>query len=227
MISFKDQNTVNNTVNSIVDMTVNMGVFTTVGIQDKVLRSARFDLSDGSNLKNMEMAQIYADKFRKEFFQKGSGMIFWGNFGRGKSYTAACIANALIDKGIPVLITSFTRLSQQLYSEQDKNAFLAALNRYDLLNIDDLGVERKSDYMLENMFNVIDERYKSNKPMIITTNLTLEQLENPSSLALSRLYERILEKCTPLVFDGENLRDDKRVQNFEEAKKVFRGRGIN
>ncbi|WKY48663.1 hypothetical protein Q5O24_04935 [Eubacteriaceae bacterium ES3] len=73
----------------------------------------------------------------------------------------ACIANALIDKGIPVLMTSFTRLSQQLYSEQDKNTFLAALNRYDLLNIDDLGVERKSDYMLENMFNVIDERYKS------------------------------------------------------------------
>ncbi|WKY48664.1 hypothetical protein Q5O24_04940 [Eubacteriaceae bacterium ES3] len=57
--------------------------------------------------------------------------------------------------------------------------------------------------------------------MIIITNLTLEQLENPSSLALSRLYERILEKCTPLVFDGENLRDDKRSQNFEHVKKVL------
>ncbi|MDI3536902.1 MAG: replication protein DnaC [Eubacteriaceae bacterium] len=75
--------------------------------------------------------------------------------------------------------------------------------------------------MLENMFAIIDQCYKNNKAMVITTNLTLQMLENPTTIAQSRLYDRILEKCVPLFFDGPNKRDDKRTQNFAHVKKVF------
>ncbi|WKY45633.1 ATP-binding protein [Eubacteriaceae bacterium ES2] len=194
---------------------------TVQGIQDKALRSASFEKADGSNQKNMQRAQSYVQKFREDFYPQGSGLLFWGDTGRGKTYTAACIANALIDKGIPVLKTDFSTISNQLYAAQDKNATLASFNRYDLLVIDDLGVERKSDYMLENMFIIIDQCYKNNKPMIITTNITLQMLGNPTSIVQSRLYDRILEKCIPLFFDGPNRRDEKRTRNFEHAKKVF------
>lgn len=138
-----------------------------------------------------------------------------------KSYVAACIANDLISQGIPALMTSATKINNELFNQHDKNKYIETLNYYRLLIIDDLGVERKTDFALENLFTVIDERYKSNKPLIITTNLSLEQMENPAQMAHKRIYDRILEKCTPLAFDGSNKRSEKRMINFEESRQQF------
>jgi len=144
--------------------------------------------------------------------------LLWGDVGTGKSYVAACIANALISQGIAALMTSATKINNEFFYEKDKNKYIDALNYYQLLIIDDLGVERKTDFAMENLFTVIDERYKSNKPLIITTNLTLEQMENPAQMDHKRIYDRILEKCTPLAFDGSNKRREKRRLNFAAAR---------
>jgi DNA replication protein DnaC len=190
----------------------------TRGIQDAALRACSFDQSDGSNPENIKIAQIYAATFSENFYPQGSGLLLWGDVGTGKSYVAACIANALINEGIPALMTSAAKINNELFNQQDKNKYLETLNYYELLIIDDLGVERKSDFALENLFTVIDERYKSNKPLIITTNLTLEQMEHPAQIAHKRIYDRILEKCTPLAFDGSNKRQEKRLINFAAAR---------
>ena len=190
----------------------------TQGIQDAALRDCCFERSDGSNPANMEIAETYAATFRESFYQKGSGLLLWGDVGTGKSYVAGCIANALIRAGIPALMTSFTRINNELFHEHDKNHYIESLNYYQLLIIDDLGVERKSDFALENLFTVIDERYKSNKPLIVTTNLTLDQMENPAQIEHKRIYDRILEKCTPMAFDGSNKRQEKRLINFKAAR---------
>ena len=92
-----------------------------------------------------------------------------------------------------------------MFSE-DRAAFIASLDEYDLLIIDDLGVERSTDYAMEQMFFVIDSRYRSRRPMIITTNLKLSELKNPPDLAHARIYDRILERCAPILFDGKNFR---------------------
>ena len=63
------------------------------------------------------------------------------------------------------------------YTAAKKNEYLKSLNRYQLLIIDDLGVERDTPYVLETVYLVIDERYKSGKQFIITTNLSLEKLQ--------------------------------------------------
>lgn len=81
-----------------------------------------------------------------------------------------------------------------MFSE-DRASFIASLDEYDLLIIDDLGVERSTDYVMEQMFFVIDSRYRSRRPMIITTNLKLSELKNPPDLAHARIYDRILERC--------------------------------
>ena len=82
------------------------------------------------------------------------------------------------------------------------------MDENDLLIIDDLGVERSTDYAMEQMFFVIDSRYRSRRPMIITTNLKLSELKNPPDLAHARIYDRILERCAPILFDGKNFREE-------------------
>ena len=100
----------------------------------------------------------------------------------GKSYLAGCIANALMEKEIPVHMTNFALILNDLCSPalRGRNEYISRLCRYPLLIIDDFGMERGTDYGLEQVFNVIDSRYRSGKPLIVTTNLTLDDLQNPA-----------------------------------------------
>lgn len=91
---------------------------------------------------------------------------------------------------------------------------------YDLLIIDDLGVERSTEYAMEQMFHVIDCRYRSRKPMIITTNLKLSELKNPPDLVHARVYDRILERCGPILFAGKNFREENAAATKAAAKEI-------
>ncbi len=101
--------------------------------------------------------------------------IYTTDVGTGKTFLAACIVNAFMERNIPVLVTSFPKLLIALggiYSGE-KYEYLQSLNCYKPLIIDNLGVERDNPYVLETVYLVIDERYKSGKPYTITTNLSL------------------------------------------------------
>ena len=108
-------------------------------------------------------------------------------------------------------MTNFSRILNTLTGMhfEDRNQFINSLNRYSLLIIDDLGIERNSDFALEQVFNVIDSRYRSKKPLIITTNLTLSELNNAADIAHKRIYDRILERCIPVRINNRNIRQDK------------------
>ena len=86
--------------------------------------------------------------------------------------------------------------------------------------IDDLGVERSTEYAMEQMFFVIDSRYRSRRPMIITTNLKLSELKNPPDLAHARIYDRILERCAPILFAGKNFREENAGATKQAAKDI-------
>ena len=193
----------------------------TQGIQDRNFREWTFENDDGSNPKQMDKAMRYCLKW-DEMYRDNIGLLLWGNVGTGKTYFAACIANYLISKGVPVMMTNFIRLINALTGfEEDKNAYIQSLNNYKLLIIDDLGAERQSDYMLEQVYNIIDSRYKNNQPLIITTNLTLEEIKNPKDIKYSRIYSRILEMCVPIKFDGADRRKEAFTSKLEKAKKLF------
>lgn len=147
-------------------------------------------------------------------------MLLWGSVGTGKTFAASCIANALTEQGVPVLMTNFSKILNSLSGmfSEDRNKYLASLGKFDLLIIDDLGIERNSEYAQEPVYNVVDSRYLSRLPFIITTNLTLSELKNPKDTAHARIYDRILERCAPVLFNGKNYR----TENAETTKNDIR-----
>lgn len=191
------------------------------GLQDKALYDYTFDKDNGIN-PEMPYAHKYVENW-EDMKARSSGLLLWGNVGTGKSFFAGCIANALLEKGVPVLMTNFSRILNTLTGMhfEDRNQFIYSLNRYSLLIIDDLGIERNSEFALEQVFNVIDSRYRSKKPLIVTTNLTLTELNNAPDVAHRRIYDRILERCAPIRINNRNIRQDNASANLQEAKKIL------
>ena len=193
------------------------------GLQDRTFYGYTFERCDTSQ-ENAIYAKRYVEHF-SEMMQAGQGLLFWGNVGTGKTFLAGCIANALLEQKIPVLMTSFPKILNALgglYSAE-RNEYLASLNRYTLLVIDDMGIERDTQYTLETVYTVIDERYKSGKPFIITTNIQLDILGNPQDLEHARIYDRIMERCMPVFFGGKNYRSELGQGNRDTAKKILTG----
>ena len=178
------------------------------------MQNWRFENDDGAN-KQISIAKNYAKNFNQMFKDK-KGLLLFGNVGTGKTYMAACIVNALVDKGIPCLVTSFPRISNQLIGVYEKQEYLDSLNRYSLLVIDDLGSERDTSYMGEVVTNVIDSRYRSGKPLIVTTNLTADELKNPKDISESRVYSRLLEMCIPVEIKCYDRRKKKLIDEHDK-----------
>lgn len=160
----------------------------------------------------------YADNF-DTMFSQNQGLLLWGSMGSGKTFSAACIANALLNKGVGVVMDSFANLLGEAKGIGGET--VGRLNRAKLLIIDDLGAERNTDFALEKVYSVIDSRYRSGLPMILTTNLSLAEMQSTTDLRYARIYERILEVCYPVQFNGRSFRRGKAVGRFNEMKKFF------
>lgn len=183
------------------------------------MSSWTFENDSRENAKLSDAMINYAEQF-KDFLEDGRGLLLSGTVGTGKTYFAACIANRLIDKGYRVLMTNFARLTNQIQGTfEGKQALIDDLNRYPLLILDDLGAERKSEYMQEMVFNIIDSRYRSGLPFIITTNLSLEEIKKPQDLTCSRIYDRILERCFPIEMNGGSKRRQAVKESYFDTKK--------
>ena len=194
-----------------------------IGLPDPGLRKHTFENDLGYNPKQIRMAKRYVQHW-EEMQKNSTGLLLWGDVGTGKSFIAGCIANALLDKGVPVIMTNFARLLNKLTDMYagDRNAYIDSFKRYPLMIIDDLGVERNSEFAREQVFSVIDSRYRSELPMIVTTNLTLEELQHPEDLSRSRIYDRILERCLPIRINDQNIRELNQAATFAQAKQLLR-----
>ena len=194
-----------------------------IGLPDPELRKHTFQNDLGYNVTQMQVAKNYVAHW-EDFRKKGMGLLFWGKVGTGKSFMAGCIANALLDKGVRVIMTNFSRLLNCLTDLRfsQRNSFIDNLISYPLLIIDDLGIERNSDYAREQVFSIIDSRYRTGLPMIITTNLELDEMMNATNTDKSRIYNRILERCCPLECNEINIRNHIASQAHAEAQGVLR-----
>jgi DNA replication protein DnaC len=189
-----------------------------IGFADSELINCTFALDDKSNPKISAVGLNYVENF-KEMRENGKGLLFFGSVGTGKTFIAAAIANALIDKGYNCLVTNFARLVntiQGMYA--GKQEYIDSLNNFDLLIIDDLAAERDTEYMNEIVQMIVDNRYRAGLPLIVTTNLTSEELKNPEDIKKQRTYSRLLEMCIPLEVAGSDRRKDKLKHDYSYYK---------
>lgn len=190
------------------------------GIQERHLQDWTF--ASATDTPSVQMAKRYTENWKK-VKAENLGLLLWGDVGTGKSFLAACIANALLEKGVPVLMTNFSKILNQMgamYSDE-RYRYIASFSRFSLLIIDDLGIERNTEYALEQVYAVVDERYKAGLPLIITTNLTISQLRNPEDVAHARIYSRVLEMCTPVHVPGLDRRTAIGKSKQELVKEVL------
>lgn len=191
------------------------------GFSDSEMDKWTFENDDKANEKISTVARNYVDNF-KEMRKKGKGLLFFGNVGTGKTFTAACIANALIDKGYPCLVTNFARLTNTISGMfEGKQNYIDSLNNYVLLVIDDLASERDTEYMNEIVMNIIDARYRSGLPLIVTTNLTANELKDPKEVRKQRIYSRLMEMCVPIEVEGQDRRKEKLKNDYEDVKDIL------
>ena len=147
------------------------------------------------------------------------GLFLWGGVGTGKSFLAGCIANALMEQEVPVRMTSFARILNELNSSfSGRNEVVDKLCRYPLLIIDDFGMERGTEYALEQIYNIVDSRYRSRKPLIVTANLTLDEIRHPQDTAHARIYDRLLEMCIPVSCIGVSFRKENAQEKLKRMK---------
>ena len=85
-----------------------------------------------------------------------------------------------------------------------RNVVVDRLCRYPLLIIDDFGMERGTEYALEQVYNIVDSRYRSQKPLIVTTNLPLNEIRHPQDTAHARIYDRILDVRSNFLHRGKS-----------------------
>ena len=181
---------------------------------------ANYQIRNG-NERHLKVAKKYCIEFSK-MYERNQGLLFWGTVGTGKSYTAACIANYLLEANTSVVMTSFVRILQEMQGF-DRETFTNKLNSVKLLIIDDLGAERSTDYALEKVYGIIDNRYRAKKPLILTTNLTLRQMQEATDIRYARIYDRIFEMCYPMEFSGVSWRKREAAQRYEETRKILEG----
>lgn len=192
-----------------------------IGFPESYMQNWNFINDDRKNIKITTVAQNYVknfDRMRKD----GKGLLLYGNVGTGKTYAAACIANALIDKGYACMMTSFARISNTVAGMfEGRREYYDGMNKFPLLVIDDLSSERKTEYMQEIVFNIIDSRYRAGLPLIITTNLTGEEIKNPSDMANKRTFSRLLEMCIPVEVNGKDRRREILKDTISEYKNIL------
>ncbi len=173
------------------------------------------------NERNLRLCKRYAMKF-DQMVEKNQGLIFWGSVGTGKSFAAACIANYLLDRKVPVVMTSFVKLLEAFQSGRDEEtAILNRLGYAKLVIFDDLGAERGTDYALEKVYNIVDSRYRKNLPMILTTNLTVEEMKGEIDMRYKRVYDRVFETCYPMQFTGPSWRMKEASRRYKDMEELL------
>lgn len=194
-------------------------------LMDDVFYKAVFKNFDvrPDNKKNYNACIKYCKCFQ-EMYDNNQGLLFYGPVGTGKSFAAACIANYLMSCLRPVMMTSFVKLLQQVSAfKDDEEDLLERLMEPDLLILDDLGAERNTDFALEKVYNIVDSRYRAQKPIILTTNLSLQEMKQTTDIRYARIYDRVFEMCYPMMFDGVSRRRVEAKTRFDKMKQFFEG----
>ena len=173
------------------------------GFTDSAYLKMTFERDDNPDHILSKAARNYAENFTNAPEQHG--IMFTGNVGTGKTFYACCIANAVIDRGYSALVTTLQPIIRELRNYDTAEQALRRIRQVDLLVLDDLGSTALNDYTTDKIFEIVDERYRSGKPLIVTTNLNPDEAWK-SGIGMRRIFDRLRERCRSVVVDGESRR---------------------
>lgn len=198
-----------------------------ISVMDNRFLKSTFERADMSE-KYMRLAIRYAKSFMEK--KLNLGILFYGGVGVGKTFASACIANYLMNRGKSVLVINLGLYLLKLTREwgEAESEILKVVESCDLLIIDDFGVEKALDekgngWRGEKIYNLIDVRYRCEKPMIITTNLEFNEDETKCELGKkflmggkNRIRDRIVDMCYPIKVEGKSKRGISQKKFYSE-----------
>ncbi len=157
----------------------------------------------------LEAVRAYVDDLDAKV-AAGRGLWLEGTVGTGKTTLAMLVSKTAIEAGHSVAIYSLPRLLARIRRTYDADGselsylqFFERLTSVDLLHLDDLGAEKRSDWVLEQLYAIVDERYATNRAMIVTTNMAVGDLEQQIG---ERTVSRLAEICETLPMYGDDRR---------------------
>lgn len=169
----------------------------------------------GEELDLFEQALTTCKNFINNFNSDYRNLYFYGTVGTGKSFLSGCVAKELLDRGCSIVYFSAIQLFQSisaLFYDRDKtllNQFYDTIYHCDLLIIDDLGTELTNDFVRSQLFSLLTERNLRHKSIVISTNLSLEDLRKNYS---DRVFSRICESFELLKLTGKDIRMQRRME---------------
>jgi DNA replication protein DnaC len=158
----------------------------------------------------------------EENLDSGRGLWIQGDVGTGKTTLAMLVSKAALDAGRSVAIYSLPRLLNLLRESMDSEKgmldFMDRLTAVDLLHLDDLGAENSSDWVLEQLYSIVNARYEAERAIVATTNLMPDELADRLG---ARTVSRLVEICGDLIpLFGEDRRQEFRVVRTELAQRT-------
>jgi DNA replication protein DnaC len=140
----------------------------------------------------------------------GRGLWFMGPVGTGKTTLAMLVSKAALGAGRSVAIYSLPRLLNEIRethrTDRSHVALLDRLTAVDLLHVDDIGAERTNDWVLEELYSIVNARYEDQRSMVITTNIT--DADELRAQITPRTVSRLMEMCDQLPVEGHDRRMD-------------------
>jgi DNA replication protein DnaC len=176
-------------------------------------RGVSFDRPPISDMPSTAVDEVrrYLDDLDKNV-AAGRGLWIYGDVGTGKTSLAMLVSKAAVESGHTVAIYSLPQLLSRIRRTYDSEAgeesylgFFERLTSVDLLHIDDVGVEKRTDWVLEQLYAIVNERYENERSVVLTTNLNKDDLEKQiDERTVSRLFEICGEFMVPI--HGEDMR---------------------
>lgn len=153
--------------------------------------------ASSKNAEVMSSCAAYTVDFEKSRVERKNGLLLWGDTRAGKTFAAEAVARDLHDQGLRVMMDTAAGFVSRYESadRMGREALRHRVAKCDLLVVDDFGASRDTSYGREVVFSLIDDRISANGPMVVTTNLSPEQM---AACPDSRAAMRIMERCLPI-----------------------------
>ncbi|MDO5408850.1 MAG: ATP-binding protein [Lachnospiraceae bacterium] len=173
-----------------------------------------------SPLENMRNIAAVCKEMTAEFAHEKTNLLLTGPAGTGKTFLTHCIAKALLDACYSVIYLSAAELFEIFSSHQfqdkpepEEELMYHHIYECDLLIIDDLGTEVANNFTISRLFSCINERARNDRPVVISTNLTLAQINSHYS---ERISSRLISNYKILELYGDDIRIRKLIAHRRE-----------